>query len=79
MTTTNTQIQVQPAVRRSFIARVRAAFGKAGKDTRGAEFVEYLVLVAVVALAGIAIFGKIKSGLDTAAGNEQKKIQELGK
>jgi Flp pilus assembly pilin Flp len=45
----STQIQT----RSSFFARVKAALSGVSRDRRGATTVEYLVLLAFVALAGI--------------------------
>lgn len=48
------------------------------KDTRGASFVEYLVLVGVVALAGIAAMQQIADGINSKAGDQAGKIQSIG-
>lgn len=48
------------------------------KDTRGASFVEYLVLVGVVALAGIAAMQQISDGINSKAGDQAGKIQSIG-
>lgn len=48
------------------------------KDSRGASFVEYLVLVAVIALAGMTAMGKITSGISKAADGQRGTIEQLG-
>lgn len=48
------------------------------KDTRGANMVEYIILVGVVALialAGFKIFGK---GVDAKIKEQEKKVQQIG-
>jgi Flp pilus assembly pilin Flp len=55
---TNTQI-----VRTSIAARLAASLRKLAKDRRGATTVEYLVLLAVLGLGGIAAAGTLKTAI----------------
>jgi Flp pilus assembly pilin Flp len=52
---------------RSFVARIKATLRAVTRDRRGATTVEYLVLVAIIALGGIAAMGKIKDSIDKTA------------
>jgi Flp pilus assembly pilin Flp len=45
---------------------------------RGANFVEYMVLVGVIALAGIAIFQAFSGKVKTAAEQQGQKVESLG-
>ena len=47
------------------------------RDRRGANFAEYLVLIAVVALAGGAIFAKFVSGMSTNSGKAADAVGKL--
>ena len=59
---------------------VAAQFRKNLRKQRGANMVEYMVLVAVVALAGIAAFNKFSSSVDqTASKQGQNVVEKLGK
>lgn len=53
----------------SFVARVRGALRRLVGDRRGAELVEVLVVVAIIALGGIVAMNKIKAGTEKAADN----------
>ena len=59
---------------------VSAQFRRNLRKQRGANMVEYMVLVAVVALAGIAAFNKFSSSVDqTASKQGQNVVEKLGK
>jgi len=49
------------------------------RDTRGADFVEYLVLIAVVALVGGTIFGGFVTGMTGAGTQAAGKVANLFK
>ena len=51
----------------SFVARIKASLRSITRDRRGATTVEYLVLVAVIALGGIVAMEKIKGGISSTA------------
>ena len=59
----NTQLQA----RSSFIARIQNAFGAVRRDRRGNVWVEYLILVAMLGLAGIALITGLKDNVGKAA------------
>jgi len=48
------------------------------KGQRGANFVEYLVLVGVIALAGIAIFTTFSDKVQTASKGQGDSVEKLG-
>ncbi|MGE5783839.1 MAG: Flp family type IVb pilin [Myxococcales bacterium] len=74
-TTTNTSNHSATSASRFSFVRKLSRFSK---DTRGASFVEYLVLVGVVALAGIAAMQQISNGINSKAGDQAGKIQSIG-
>jgi Flp pilus assembly pilin Flp len=51
----------------SFFASIKSSLRALGRDRRGATTVEYLVLVAIIALGGIAAMKSIKDGISTTA------------
>ncbi|HEY5955424.1 MAG TPA: hypothetical protein VIV60_02675 [Polyangiaceae bacterium] len=56
---------------------IRRALRRLCRDTRGASFVEYLVLVGVIALAGMAAMDKLAKGIDSKAGAQQTAIGKI--
>jgi Flp pilus assembly pilin Flp len=52
---------------RSFVAFLKARLRAVTRDRRGATTVEYLVLVAIIALGGIAAMTQIKQSIGTTA------------
>jgi len=60
-------------------ARVRNFLKALRIDRRGAELVEVLIVLAIVALGGIAAMNTIKTNTETGANNVGKKISELAK
>jgi Flp pilus assembly pilin Flp len=57
---------------------VAAQFRKNLRKQRGANMVEYMVLVAVVALAGIAAFNKFSTSIDQTAEKQGANVAKLG-
>jgi len=51
----------------TFVFRARAALRRLIGDNRGAELVEVLVVVAIIALGGIVAMNRIKTGTQNAA------------
>lgn len=47
-------------------------------DRRGAAFVEYLIIVGIVALLGIAIFNTFRGHINNAAEGQGGQIDSLG-
>jgi Flp pilus assembly pilin Flp len=58
----------------SFFASIKNSLRALGRDRRGATTVEYLVLVAIIALGGIAAMSKIKQGISDTANQVQGDI-----
>jgi Flp pilus assembly pilin Flp len=50
-------------------------FGKLFRDERGATFVEYIVLVALVALGGIVAWKAFGTSIKTATGAQGAEIE----
>jgi Flp pilus assembly pilin Flp len=50
-------------------------FGKLFRDQRGATFVEYIVLVALVALGGIVAWKAFGTSIKTATGAQGAEIE----
>jgi Flp pilus assembly pilin Flp len=48
------------------------------RDQRGASFVEYLILVGVIAIVGIIAFEKFGTAITGRAENFSGKIETLG-
>jgi Flp pilus assembly pilin Flp len=48
------------------------------RDQRGASFVEYLILVGVIAIVGIVAFEKFGGAITGRAENFRGKVETLG-
>lgn len=70
-------IQVQ--ARTSILARIRNGLKTLGRDRRGAELVEVLVVIALFALAGVTAMEKLGSTVNTTANTVAGKISGLQK
>lgn len=68
---------MQIQTRTSFIARIQNAFSTVRRDRRGNVWVEYLILVAMLGLAGIAAIGKLKGSISTAADKAGAGIEKM--
>lgn len=76
--TKTTSIRIQP---RGTLTRIRAALGALSRDRIGATTVEYIVLVAFIALGGIAAVSNLGAKITeatkkAATGVEQFKAAE---
>lgn len=47
------------------------------KDTRGLSSVEYLILLVVIAVAGITVWKKVGTSVNTQADGASKKLDGL--
>jgi Flp pilus assembly pilin Flp len=63
--------------RNSMTARIQNAFSKVRRDRRGNVWVEYLILVAVLGLAGIKAFDALKGQVEAAAGKAGEGIVKM--
>jgi Flp pilus assembly pilin Flp len=70
-----TQIQT----RSTFIARIKNAFGVVGRDRRGNVWVEYLILVAMLGLAGIAFVTELSGKISNTAKSAGDKLVTMDK
>jgi Flp pilus assembly pilin Flp len=48
------------------------------RKQRGANMVEYMVLVAIVALAGVGAFQKFSKSVDTTTQAQGNQVEKLG-
>lgn len=71
----NTSNQI--TVRESSVPSRRRGLRRLLRDRRGANFAEYLVLIAVVALAGGAIFAKFVTGMSNNSGKAADSVGKL--
>lgn len=62
---------------RSFVARIKATLRAVTRDRRGATTVEYLVLVAIIALGGIAAMTEIKKSIGATASGVSSGITTM--
>jgi len=61
----------------TFLARIRSALRGVLRDRRGASTVEYLVLVAFIALGGIAAMEALRDHIKTGADSVGVKVDKL--
>ena len=47
------------------------------KDTRGLSTVEYLILLVIIAVAGIALWGKFADEVETQTTGATKQIKDM--
>ena len=66
--------QIQNKNHTSLFNRAARALRKFGRDTRGVEMVEVLVVIVFFALGGMAAMKTLASGVDTASGKVEKKV-----
>jgi Flp pilus assembly pilin Flp len=67
------------ASRPTALRRTRHALRRLCRDQRGANFVEYGVLVALVALAGMTFLPAFSGTIKTAFDNLGNQVKEIGK
>lgn len=70
MTTTHMQTS-------GFLTRFRSALGRLTKNRRGATTVEYIVLVAFIALGGIAAVRGVRDSIKKSADDVSGKVNTL--
>jgi len=61
----------------SLRSRTRAALARLRSDQRGASFVEYVIVVGLVAIVCIVAFGKFGEAIDTKVKDQTKAITEM--
>jgi pilus assembly protein Flp/PilA len=62
----------------SVVSRAALALGKLRRDERGASFVEYVIVVGLIAIVCIAAFGDFGSAINTTIGNQANSIRNMG-
>lgn len=67
----------QLSVRENSVSSRRRGIERLLRDRRGANFAEYLVLIAAVALLGMGIFSTFRTNLQKAGGDAGTKVQGI--
>jgi Flp pilus assembly pilin Flp len=70
----STSIRIQSS---GVLTRIRAALGALSRDRVGATTVEYIVLVAFIALGGIAAVSNLGARISEATGKAAKGVTEF--
>jgi Flp pilus assembly pilin Flp len=65
---------IQNTARPTFLARVRSSLVQLGRDRRGAELVEVLVVIAIFALGGVAAMQALGGKVTTASDQLGDKV-----
>lgn len=64
--------------KKTALARIRGDQDKSlSKDTRGLSTVEYLILLVIIAVAGIAVWGKFATAVETQTKDATKSITDM--
>lgn len=66
------------SIRNKRLSAIERKLGTFARDQRGASFIEYVIVVGLVALAAIQAFRLFGGAISTQIGNEQRAIETMG-